>query len=327
MVKIRSLGYAGFGAPKPEVWLQYATNIIGLMPARACAGEDWGIPAVSGPGPASGGSGIAEDGSVYLKLDEWQWRIGIHPSKDNHGLLYLGLEVEDQFALEAAVDELKAAGCEAQIGSESQARARAVTGIAFTRDPMGNAVELFYGPTVDHKFVSPRGMRFVTGELGLGHLNLLAAPLEEARHFYTRILGFRLTDYIRFGETDSANFFHCNRRHHSLGLLRVGELKGIHHMMLEVASVDMVLQCLDRVRDAGITVTASMGRHVNDHMLSFYMRSPFGFEVEIGCEGRLLDETWTPNAFVEGDLWGHRGLDPATINENLEGRVQKKGGV
>jgi hypothetical protein len=36
---IRSLGYVGIGAPDPRVWLEYATDIIGLMPARACAGE------------------------------------------------------------------------------------------------------------------------------------------------------------------------------------------------------------------------------------------------------------------------------------------------
>ena len=192
-----------------------------------------------------------------------------------------------------------------------------LTRMGHPRDPMGNAIELFYGPVKDRKFVSPAGMEFVAGALGVGHINLLAAPLVAARDFYTRVLGFRLTDFIRFGPGDSANFFHCNARHHSIGLLKVGDLAGVHHLMLEARDIDMVGRCLQRVEEAGIPITSTLGRHANDRMLSFYMASPFGFEVEIGCEGVRVDEHWTPSEFVEGDIWGHRGLDPETIQRNL----------
>ena len=62
-MKIKSLGYIGIGAKDPKAWLDYATNILGLMPARAVAGEAWGTPAAPWAGPASGGKGIAPDGS------------------------------------------------------------------------------------------------------------------------------------------------------------------------------------------------------------------------------------------------------------------------
>jgi len=316
-MEIRALGYVGIGAPDPAACLDFATRIVGLMPARACPGEDWGMPAVPGSGPASGGRGIAADGSVYLKMDDWQWRIAVHPRPGRPGLVYLGLELAGPVELEQALAELHSAGCEARAGSEKEARGRAVTGIGYTRDPMGNAVELFYGPVKDRKYASPLGMEFVTGALGIGHLNLLAAPLAAARDFYTRRLGFRLTDYIRFGPGDSANFFHCNARHHSIGLLKVGELAGVHHLMLEARDIDSVGRCLQRVEDAGIRITSTLGRHANDRMLSFYMASPFGFELEIGCDGMRVDELWTPSEFVEGDIWGHRGLDPETIQRNL----------
>lgn len=316
-MKICALGYIGIGVPDPRACLDYATSVLGLMPARACPGEDWGMPAVPGSGPASAGSGIAADGSVYLKMDEWQWRIGVHPRAGRAGLMYLGLEVAGALELEQALAELRAAGCDARAGTEAEARARAVTGMGHTRDPMGNAIELFYGPVKDRKFVSPAGMEFVAGALGVGHINLLAAPLVAARDFYTRVLGLRLTDFIRFGPGDSANFFHCNARHHSIGLLKVGDLAGVHHLMLEARDIDMVGRCLQRVEEAGIPITSTLGRHANDRMLSFYMASPFGFEVEIGCEGVRVDEHWRPSEFVEGDIWGHRGLDPETIQRNL----------
>ena len=324
-MNITSLGYVGIGAPDPKVWLEFATEIIGLMPARACAGEDWGLPAVPGSGPASGGSGIAEDGTVYLKMDERQWRVAVHPNQENLGIMYLGLEVQSKEDLEIAVAELKAAGVAVRLGSKDDARKRAVTGIAFCEDPVGNGIELFYGATVDHHFESPQGMKFLAGDLGLGHLNLLAPNLGDAQDFYTRVLGFKLSDYVRFGAADSANFYHCNARHHSVGLTRVGDIAGVHHMMFEVESYDNVCQCLERVQDAGITITSTLGRHVNDNMFSFYMSSPFGFEVEIGCDGVLVDENWSPYEFVEGDLWGHRGLDPEAIAKNLEALAKKQG--
>jgi len=321
-MQIRSLAYAGFGAPDPQAWLSYGTEVLGLMPARACAGEDWGVPVI-GPGPPSGGSGIAADGTVYLKMDDWQWRIAIHPSQDNRGLLYFGLEVADQIELEAALTELEAAGAEATMGTLEQARNRAVTGIAYTRDPAGNSIELFYGPTIDRNFKSPLGVEFVAGAQGLGHINLLIPELQKSHDFYTRVLGFKLSDYIAFGGGNSANFYHCNPRHHSIGLLKVGDALGVHHMMLEVADVDMVGACLDRVMRAGINVTSTLGRHVNDRMLSFYMSSPFGFEVEVGCDPITIDNDWTANEFVEGDIWGHKGTDPETISKNLESMKSK----
>jgi 3,4-dihydroxy-9,10-secoandrosta-1,3,5(10)-triene-9,17-dione 4,5-dioxygenase len=315
---IKALGYVGFGAPDPKAWLAYGTDIIGAMPARAVPGEAWGIPMDPTSGPASGGSGVSEDGSVFLKFDQRQWRLAIHPSQDNAGIMYIGLEVEDQLALEAAVAELKAAGVEASLGSPEQAYQRAVSGIAHTRDPAGNAVELFYGATEDFKFSSPQGMSFKMEDWGLGHLNLLVSDLQANKDFYIRTLGFKLTDYIVFGPDMSANFYHCNGRHHSIGLTRVGPIDGVHHLMLECQTVDDVLRCYERVQDAGIKVTSTLGRHINDNMLSFYMSSPFGFEVEIGFDGVDVSHNWIPRQFVEGDIWGHRGLTAENIQESAE---------
>jgi len=58
-----------------------------------------------------------------------------------------------------------------------------------------------------------------------------------------------------------------------LVLTRVGPFNGLHHMMLEVQTVDDVLRCYERVNDAKIKVTSTLGRHINDGMLSFYMAS------------------------------------------------------
>jgi 3,4-dihydroxy-9,10-secoandrosta-1,3,5(10)-triene-9,17-dione 4,5-dioxygenase len=83
--------------------------------------------------------------------------------------------------------------------------------------------------------------------------------------------------------------------------------------MLQVAGIDQVGQCLERAEAAGIPITSTLGRHANDRMLSFYMRSPLGFDVEVGCEAIRVGEDWTPREFVEGDIWGHKGLTAEAI--------------
>ena len=88
-MEIKSLGYIGIGSKDPLAWLKFGTEILGMMPSRAVPGESWGMPGGMDPDfkIESGGKGIAKDGSVYLKMDDHQWRLGIHPNQDNEGIL------------------------------------------------------------------------------------------------------------------------------------------------------------------------------------------------------------------------------------------------
>jgi hypothetical protein len=53
-------------------------------------------------------------------------------------------------------------------------------------------------------------------------------------------------------------------------------------------------------------VARSLGRHTNDRMISFYARSPSGFEVEYGYGGHLVDDaTWEPGELAAVSSWGH----------------------
>ncbi len=69
----------------------------------------------------------------------------------------------------------------------------------------------------------------------------------------------------------------------------------------------------------GLPRSGPTGRHSNHRMFSFYVRSPVGFDVEIGCGGLLVDASWTPSRVVEGDVWGHQGLSA----EALEAAAKK----
>jgi 3,4-dihydroxy-9,10-secoandrosta-1,3,5(10)-triene-9,17-dione 4,5-dioxygenase len=82
---------------------------------------------------------------------------------------------------------------------------------------------------------------------------------------------------------------------------------GIVHIMVEVGNTDDVGLALDRAKRRKVPMAATLGRHVNDLMLSFYMKCPGGFDVEFGTEGRQVrdDERWVARESTAVSLWGH----------------------
>jgi 3,4-dihydroxy-9,10-secoandrosta-1,3,5(10)-triene-9,17-dione 4,5-dioxygenase len=184
-------------------------------------------------------------------------------------------------------------------------------------DPSGNPLAVFHGAALEYRrVVSPYGHKFVTGEQGLGHVVLTTRDDAEALHFYRDVLGFKLRDSMRMppqvvgrpadGAPAWLRFFGCNPRHHSLAFLPLPTPSGIVHLMLEVEQADDVGLCLDRALRRKVPMSATLGRHVNDLMLSFYMKTPSGFDIEFGCEGRKVDDhDWIARESTAVSLWGH----------------------
>lgn len=299
---LQGIAYLGLDVPDVEAWTAFATSVVGLMPA---------------PGPPAD----ADPGVVHLKADERQWRVALHPATDP-GIRHVGFEVGGEAAFESARTHLTASGVAWTPGTAAECAARGVRDLVWATDPSRVRVEVCWGPTLDGPFVSPVGVpRFVTGPLGLGHYVVLTPDLDASMDFYTRVLGLRLSDYVIIGEGMSVQFLRCTPRHHSVALTAVGPLSGVHHIAFEVDDIDQVGYALERATRAGHPITATLGRHRNDRMLSFYMRSPAGFEVEIGCGGRLVDErTWVVNHFTGGDEWGHHGLTGDSLAASVESR-------
>jgi 2,3-dihydroxybiphenyl 1,2-dioxygenase len=314
-VSLAGLGYVGIDAPDPAGWRDFATGVCGLVPAAIVPGPR---PAgIALPSPDAGG--IAPDGTTYLKMDRRQWRLAVHPG-DTPGLAYLGFELRSVDDFNRAVDSIGARGVEIRAGKDDERAARAVERLAVLHDPVGHRLELFQGPIVDDPFASPTGIEFLTGELGMGHAVLYVPDIEPALAFYRDVLGFQRSDYMTFGPTGQGiHFLRCTPRHHSLALLQVGDLTGLQHVMLEATTLDGVGKALDRALAAGIEISSSLGRHRNDKTVSFYMRGPSGFDIEIGWDGVLVGNDWVEHEFAGGgDDWGHAGLTAKSLERGLE---------
>lgn len=287
---VRSLGYVGLGVSDLGVWHAYATGVLGF---------EWG-PSLA-------------DGSRLLRMDDYRQRIFLTPTGEDD-ITFVGWEVRDASELRALEASLLERGLRVARGSAALAAARGVEELLTLRDCDGLATEIYFGPQIEirNPFMPTQPVSgFKTGDLGLGHIVLTVTNTSATEAFYRDFLGFRTTDYINLelapGVATKAVFMRCNARHHSIALVAAPLPKRLLHFMAEVEKLDEVGLALERAHLSGVRIAATLGRHSNDRMVSFYMESPSGFEVEYGCSGRLIEENrWSLEVFDKSEIWGHR---------------------
>ncbi len=315
-MSIQALGYLGVGSDKLEDWTNFATNWLGMQAVDR-------------------GAGVAA-----FRMDDRKQRLVIDRSLAE-GQRYFGWEVADAAALDALAARLEAAGVAVAREPAALADQRFVRGLISFADPAGNRLEAFYGAAVaDAPFRPGRAIAgFRTGAQGMGHALLLVPDAQAGLAFYRDVLGFRISDYITAPVT--AYFLHVNSRHHSVALVQA-PVNRMHHLMVELYSLDDVGQAYDTVAQHPERVVATLGRHSNDWMTSFYQRTPSEMYVEYGWGGREVDDAvWQPHQVETlASYWGHKGLFEAVGDvgpmrrpteraplQVIEGNYQRMSGV
>ena len=286
---IRGLSYVVAQHEDPKVWQRFGEDVLGMQAM---------------PGGA---------GTLWLKMDERACRIIVEKGPENR-YLASGWELPNEEAFARALQKLEAAKVTVHRATDELLASRNCIDLVWFNDPAGNRHELVLGFKTDfRRFVSPTGTRFVTGDLGMGHTVLPAPNFDATWHFIRDVMGFRLSDFMRHrpdpaGPAARIYFLHCNSgRHHSLALAEMPWPSGCVHMMVEVPDMDEVGRAMDRQQRAGVRLLATLGRHVNDRMISFYLESPSGFAIEYGYGGIVIDD-WNKvpvHETTEASLWGH----------------------
>ena len=295
-MSVASVGYLRLGVADPSAWIEFGTNILGLMEGKKDDAQ----------------------GARFLRMDDHPFRFMVEAS-EKEGLTATGMEYRNKAEWQDTCDALVAAGFVVVAGSEEEAARRCVADFVSTCDPSGNLLELYHGRALDYtRFNSPVGIPgFVTGDeltgdMGFGHAVLPAPNTEETIAYFTDLIGFGISDDLTPPMPEGAPetriiFLHAdNPRQHSLALYNNEHPAGVVHIMVEVETMDEVGLAMDRAKAAEVPVIATLGRHVNDNMCSFYMMSPGGIAVEFGYDGLLVDwDNYTHTLSTEGDLWGH----------------------
>lgn len=294
---INSLGYLGVESPRAAEWLEFAPTVLGLS--------------IMETGP---------DGTVYVRADDRHHRIAVRPA-ERDGLRYVGWEMQNAAALKAAVEHLAGQGVVTTPGTEAECAERRVRGLVWFRDLIGVRHELFCGQLNLPKTFRPgRALSgFVTGDQGLGHVVFMVPDVEAAKDYYTRVMGFSLTDEIQAHV--KLAFFHTNRRHHSLAIgERPGSRLGLLHLMLQVKDLDDVGLAYDLCQARDVPIKRTLGRHTNDRTVSFYLGTPAGFDIEYGWGGIEVEPGENVATLMNAAaIWGHKFLSDLSVLEPVAG--------
>jgi 3,4-dihydroxy-9,10-secoandrosta-1,3,5(10)-triene-9,17-dione 4,5-dioxygenase len=291
-IEIKSMGYIRVASTDLDQWRTFAEKVLGLALGR-------------GPNPDH----------LYYRIDQVSARVVVFPSEVDQ-LSATGWEVADHRALQDAREHLGKAGVEFEEGTSEELAERRVQELIRFEDPWQNVFELFHGITYESRpVVTPYAAKFVTGDQGMGHIVIPVTDDVEALRFYTEVLGFRLRDSMSMpgeyvgtepGTKVWLRFLGVNPRHHSLAFLPMPNPSKCVHIMLEVDKLDDVGRALERVRRHKAPLSATLGRHMNDEMVSFYVKSPAGFDVEFGTEGLQVDDSrWVARESTAVSYWGH----------------------
>lgn len=223
----------------------------------------------------------------------------------------VGFEATSDAAYDATVARLVAAGLPAE-DDPALAGDRHVERLVRTTAPWGVPVEIVRGLARTGGLASaavPGG--FKTAGVGFGHVVFAVADPQAADEFAVGVLGMRQSDWLELAVapevTIVGRFYHCNPRHHTMALIGVPAPKALHHIMVEMHSLDDVGAAYDRAFRAGVPIASGIGKHDNDKMTSFYVETPAGFQVEVGSGAREVTEDWSDDrAYDRISIWGHQ---------------------
>ena len=158
----------------------------------------------------------------------------------------------------------------------------------------------------------PAGLPFAIGKLG--HVVIRVRDLERSVDFYTRVLGFRVSDvYPDTMMKGGMVFLRCNADHHCLALVggaqEENRARELHHLAFEVPTLDDVVRAREHLRRHGVKIDFD-GRRRAGCQVSVEFRDPDNHALEIfwgldqvGSEGRVRPpEDWREEMSLEAAI-------------------------
>lgn len=130
-----------------------------------------------------------------------------------------------------------------------------------------------------------------------------SSKLQAASAFYTKRLGFRMTESVRqFGD-----FMRCagSVDHHNLFLISVGEKAGFNHVAFELGDFDQIMIGGKYMESHGWKASTKPGRHIMGSNLFWYFQNPSGGNTEYFADMDVFDENWQPRIHDKNPGYAH----------------------
>lgn len=286
------MGYMAINSDKLDEWKRFLLDGIGLA--------------------------LVEESGNHLafRMDAHARRILVQRgSEEDIGAI--GWQLADEDALHKVLQRLEAHNVAVTRHDGAEATERGVTAFHRFTGPKGLLVELFTEPLVEAAAPDMLCSGFITAGAGMGHISLMSREPARSVDFWQTLFDARVSDTIELGggrrKALAVTFLRINPRHHSIAIAATNGIgidmfrTRIQHVNLEARTLDDMMAAFARCREMGFKVARNIGQHPNDLELSFYVRTPSGFDLEIGWNALTVDEdTWEHGrSYDVMSTWGH----------------------
>lgn len=267
--------------------------------------------------------GIADVLRFRLDDNECRFLLQRGPAED---VTALGWELDDHDSFDTVLSRVHRHGVPYSEGTAEEVALRGVERMVRFPGPNGLCQEIFTRAKIA---AAPLNLGvsggFVTGAAGMGHVAILSKQPHQMRGYYNTVFDARLSDYI--DETISGlkfkiRFLRVNERHHSVAIASVNRLPinmirtRIQHLNIQVTDLEDMTESYQRIKELGFDIALGVGQHTNDRELSYYSKTPSGFEWEVGWNPVVVDEaTWEPTTYQGISIWGHTPVGQTIIDK------------
>jgi catechol-2,3-dioxygenase len=235
-------------------------------------------------------------GSLFLRAESPDHHVVSLYEGTSGRLHHVAFEASSRDQLSRAADAIVEHGGSILYGPGPSPDEPGVQELVRFGDPDDNVIEIIYGmEQVPDKYAN----RYVKPQ-DLNHAVINVSDVDRAERFYTDVLGFRVSDWIKHFMT----FMRCNPNHHSLAV-KVGD-PGLDHAAFTTTGWEELSRGVFYLGEHGVPRVWGPGRHGPGNNLFSYFRDPEGNIVEYTAEVIQVDDEswqarlWTPD---QGNLW------------------------
>ena len=254
MIKPRRIGHATFETPDMERMIDYYTEVVGLVLAER------------------------EKDRAYLASKVGLLTVQINKAAAER-CTSLSFEVAPHSDFGGLARALEKDGLKSDLRNDS---IPGIGPVLTFKDNKGTTIELFKEWSYLGKHLQHHGV----GPLKLGHVAFVVENPQKTAEFYSKVLGFRVSDWI----DDFFVFMRCNTDHHTVNFIRGGTVK-LHHMAFELKDFIHLQNSCDLFGQKKISIIWGPLRHGPGHNIATYHRNPDDQVIELFCElDQMKDE-------------------------------------
>lgn len=253
MMKVKRLGHATFETRDVDKSIDYYTRVVGLRLVSRDAGH------------------------AYMCSRMGMLAVVLQKSTRDH-CARLGFEVSPEIDFSTGARRLSELGIKCQVANDPMP---GVTRVLSFVDPKETTIELF----THWSFLEPGGKQEGIAAYKLGHIAFFCPDPSAMVEFYSKVMGFRLSDWIG----DYFAFMRCGIDHHSVNFFRA-DTNMMQHIAFELRDNSHLVQACDLLARENKEILWGPVRHGPGHNVATYHRNPDDQIVELFCDMDVMPD-------------------------------------